>query len=1743
MKRSIFHRISIIMLVLILITVSLPLGTSTSYAEENNITLFHDNFEEMGSSAWTPVSGTWNTVYSNNEVLFSDDFENESAAQWNQNSGIWSIVQNSDSLTYQQSSNEGASEIVAGNASWTDYSFETDVKLIGGAGAMINFRYQDNQHFYYLYMSETYIRLMKQNGSNQDWLTAYDGTSLDTSKFVHIKIELLGNQIKIYRDGELVISTTDDNNYFSTGKIGLATWNTTVEYDNVSVTNTSSNQVYAQSDGNGGESYAGNNSWSDYSVQAQVKPEAINEDATLGLSLRYQDSDNRYIMQYNANGTVQIIKVEEGVSTPLAEAPYHMDKGTSYVLKGVAGGQYLDFYINGNKLLSTKDSSFINGKISLQLSKATASYDNITVLKVVAPIISDGNTVYYISSSTGDDENDGLSEATAWRTLHKINESTFEAGDEILLKSGDTWKEPLILKGSGSEDLPITITSYGSGDKPVITWNAPSGGSVITGHNLSNWVIKGLAVHIIPSSTLSWSNITAGIVILYDDNTQLHQNVVIDENEVYSTSYNSNTNGIVISSLIPGTGIKEVAREITISNNNVHDVGWYGITSTGWDTAKNEELRSQVLYGNIKVSSNQVYNLASQGIVVQNAHNSVIQRNVVHDGGLGNDTWGPGGLWFIASRDSVIKFNEIYNMRDANSGFDGAGLNIDWYCDNITVQYNYSHDNKGNGITTMSNYGSKILNNKVSGNQAQQSNGRGQIALGNFTGRPDLSTGLHDVEVANNTIIVDVDHTVAINTASNPYGTWTGNSIHDNNIVIKEGLTNTDVFSIAQNTSIDLINKNTIFSNLSSFSSIFHDTRYTSLASWQESTGYDQQTQVLPLNLTTPLIVSQVNAVQEGYVQLSWTPVENQGNEIAHYNIYRNTISDFTPAYSNMVGESTSTSFVDREEVQSNTTYYYKVEAEDRSGNVGIASTTASITTDATIPTDEQPKVVDFMSLRDGYQFNVVDLPTQPYISGIQNIQKVQLYVDQIMIQEMGTSPYAYTVTGLNNGEHSLMYKVYEDSGVATESKQIKINKQVTTLRSAFTQNKPTIDGNLNDWSYSGFKMNQLSQIKNIESTFADQWSPQKLEATGYTQWDEENLYLAVDVTEDAHNLAITDASDLWKGSSIQMAIDPDRGNSPGSKGYTELAFGIRDDGEVLGYRYNAISGKSTGIFDAAEIVVKRNETTKKTIYEIAIPWNEIIPVGVQIRNGSALGISVLANYSDGNFINTDNGDARNGWIEYNSGIGSGKAPIQFGYLLLSMQKYSAPSISGTVSDGSILLNWPSVSGATGYTLKYGTSSNKYSRTIQVGNTTNYTVTGLAAGTTYYFTAEAYDSYGESSLSDEVSFTIISTNNESQNNSTNSNIHTDSTVNTNINTDKYTVEIKDGVTYIRLDTNQTKVNLPLRQIGNYPLQVQLGKVSMTLNKAVLDALKEQAGNFEASLEINMSPIAGEIITTAPKQEENARIKVVGQAYNFSVALITNDKLEYTPKQVPDGVTISLPYDSSTVDEELLGIYIYNETSQQWEYTGGIVDNITKQVHFTLQHPGIYSVLEYQKTFSDFPSGYWAERMLQVLAAKHIVHGVTDSSFNPTGYTTRAEFVTLVVNALQLETTDSNPNFKDISPDAWYANHVSAAVNAGITSGISAHFFAPEQQINRVEMVTLIVRALRIPTKPAATIRYSDSSDIPIWALPYIITASDAELVRGRKNNLFAPQQKATRAEAAQIIYNLLEYMNDLKSDL
>ena len=108
---------------------------------------------------------------------------------------------------------------------------------------------------------------------------------------------------------------------------------------------------------------------------------------------------------------------------------------------------------------------------------------------------------YHLDSRSGNDANDGLTEATAWRTLEKANATTFAPGSQLLLKAGSSWTGQLHPKGAGAKGNPNRIGMYGTGARPLIEANGAYSGVRLL--NQPFWEIADLEI---TNKTTKWGD-------------------------------------------------------------------------------------------------------------------------------------------------------------------------------------------------------------------------------------------------------------------------------------------------------------------------------------------------------------------------------------------------------------------------------------------------------------------------------------------------------------------------------------------------------------------------------------------------------------------------------------------------------------------------------------------------------------------------------------------------------------------------------------------------------------------------------------------------------------------------------------------------------------------------------------------------------------------------------------------------------------------------------------------------------------------------------------------------------------------------------------------------------------------------------------------------------------------------------------------------------------------------------------
>ncbi|WP_419871716.1 S-layer homology domain-containing protein [Candidatus Pristimantibacillus sp. PTI5] len=467
---------------------------------------------------------------------------------------------------------------------------------------------------------------------------------------------------------------------------------------------------------------------------------------------------------------------------------------------------------------------------------------------------------------------------------------------------------------------------------------------------------------------------------------------------------------------------------------------------------------------------------------------------------------------------------------------------------------------------------------------------------------------------------------------------------------------------------------------------------------------------------------------------------------------------------------------------------------------------------------------------------------------------------------------------------------------------------------------------------------------------------------------------------------------------------------------------------------------------------------------------------------------------------------------------------------------------AGNIASSSLTLNWTSANG--------GASDYKvYNGTVEVatvsGSVYNHQVNGLSSDTSYTFKVEAKLPNG-----------IWTTNGPAVTARTNATSASAGHTIPQIN-QLTAKEISDRITSagtsptITVDvTGNDDILLPgtvgqLLQQANKALVIKSNGQSAAIPFSVLNDLSNLGSGDEwkdAKLKISLKAIQDSMVgdlAGAANLAIGASVKQNGQLYEFDLTLVSSTGKTIRLDRFNAPVTLRFSLVSDNTDTSLLGIYYLNESLKQWEYVGGVIGTDNGSIETSLSHNSKYAVLEYTKTFKDVPAAHWAFHTIQRLSAIHVIDGVSSQQFNPAQPTTRAQFVTMLVRALGIQSTEAHTAFTDVSEGAWYSEAIAGAVQSGMIKGIDESHFAPNATITREQMAILLVRAYEYKTgKQLETsdmlLRFKDADQVSSWAKTEVNKALGAGLMQGPDKNTFVPNGLTIRAEAAQAIYNLLE---------
>ena len=174
--------------------------------------------------------------------------------------------------------------------------------------------------------------------------------------------------------------------------------------------------------------------------------------------------------------------------------------------------------------------------------------------------------------------------------------------------------------------------------------------------------------------------------------------------------------------------------------------------------------------------------------------------------------------------------------------------------------------------------------------------------------------------------------------------------------------------------------------------------------------------------------------------------------------------------------------------------------------------------------------------------------------------------------------------------------------------------------------------------------------------------------------------------------------------------------------------------------------------------------------------------------------------------------------------------------------------------------------------------------------------------------------------------------------------------------------------------------------------------------------------------------------------------------------------------------------------------------------------------------------------------HWAHYDVEYMANEGLISGVAEGKFDPESQITRAEFITILVRAMQYDQAKGD-SFADVQDDAWYATYVKTAKANGLLEGLPTDDgFKPEQPITREEMALFTYNAIKatkrndewVKTLPDGWAAFTDTHTVSDWAkdaLKYLIQTG---IIKGTSDTTVSPMDNATRAQGAVILKRFMQ---------
>lgn len=177
-------------------------------------------------------------------------------------------------------------------------------------------------------------------------------------------------------------------------------------------------------------------------------------------------------------------------------------------------------------------------------------------------------------------------------------------------------------------------------------------------------------------------------------------------------------------------------------------------------------------------------------------------------------------------------------------------------------------------------------------------------------------------------------------------------------------------------------------------------------------------------------------------------------------------------------------------------------------------------------------------------------------------------------------------------------------------------------------------------------------------------------------------------------------------------------------------------------------------------------------------------------------------------------------------------------------------------------------------------------------------------------------------------------------------------------------------------------------------------------------------------------------------------------------------------------------------------------------------------------------------FSDLDEGHKNFEAIFYLKENGIINGYPDGTFKPDNTINRAELLKILMESNYDESDfahhgDTNC-FSDVKANEWYTKYICAAKAANIISGYPDGSFKPDQTVNKVEALKMLLNAYGYVSEISeisATDLYDDVYT-SAWYAPFVYKAKELGILE-ETGSMFMPNEGMKRASISENLYRLL----------